>query len=243
MVTVLNALRLLISDVAKLFKEPASLWFALLSSLVLQGLFWYVATPGPRVLSLQSNSLLSSISNIGWTLVLLLFVPQLLLLILRIKLPGLSFSRGDARFGIAATAGASLIAVVAMFFGSMDASVQSTYPWAGAWVGESVANLATWALLYGLYYVSFEFFYRGFMLRTLEAHWGLSTALWVQTIASTLIHVGKPLPELLAAIPAGLIFGVLAVRSRSLLYPLLLHLVIGLSTDIFSLYHQGLLLP
>jgi membrane protease YdiL (CAAX protease family) len=45
----------------------------------------------------------------------------------------------------------------------------------------------------------------------------------------------EPLPEMLLAIPFGLIFAVLALRSRSLLWPILLHLIIGLSNDLFSL--------
>ena len=65
----------------------------------------------------------------------------------------------------------------------------------------------------------------------------------MQTVASTLVHLGKPLPETLAAIPFGLLFAVLAVRGRSLVWPILLHLVIGLSTDVWSLHHQGWLRP
>ena len=51
------------------------------------------------------------------------------------------------------------------------------------------------------------------------------------------------LTEAFAALLAGFLFAVLAVRSRSLLYPIILHLVIGLSTDVFSLAYQGLLFP
>jgi len=96
--------------------------------------------------------------------------------------------------------------------------------------------------IYALYYIAFEFFYRGFLLRVVETSWGPGPAIWVQTLASTLVHLGKPMPEVLAAIPAGLVFGALALRSRSILYPALLHLSIGVATDLFSLAHQGLLL-
>ena len=129
-----------------------------------------------------------------------------------------------------------------MYVSATDASLQAVYPWAGSWPGESYGTLAAWLGLRLVYYTAFEFFFRGFMLRGLEPFWGLGTALWVQALASVLIHVGSPLPEILGAIPAELLFGVVAVRGRSLLWPILLHLVIGFSTDVFSLLHQGLLL-
>ena len=81
------------------------------------------------------------------------------------------------------------------------------------------------------------------MLRVIEPVWGLSAAIWTQTLASTLIHLGKPPAETFAALFAGLLFAVLAVRGRSLLYPIVLHLVIGISTDVFVLAQQGLLFP
>src|SRR5690606_41693800 len=105
------------------------------------------------------------------------------------------------------------------------------YPGAGAEIGGSVASRLGWALLYALYYLAFEAFYRGFLLRALEAPFGTSLAVWLQAFAATLVHLGKPLPEVLAALPASLLFGVLAVRSRSIFYPALVHLAIGLTLD------------
>ena len=149
---------------------------------------------------------------------------------------------GDVRFGVLLTLVGGTVATGLMYIGATDAALQATYPWAGAWPGRSGDTLAAWFGLRLVYYVSFEFFFRGFMLRGLAPFWGLGTALWVQALSSVLIHVGSPLPELLSAIPAELLFGVVAVRGRSLLWPILLHLIIGFSTDIFSLLHQGLLL-
>ncbi|HLU82138.1 MAG TPA: CPBP family glutamic-type intramembrane protease, partial [Trueperaceae bacterium] len=58
---------------------------------------------------------------------------------------------------------------------------------------------------------------------------------------ATLIHVGKPLAEVIAALPASLLFGVMALRSKSILYPALLHLLIGLALDVAILARQGVL--
>ena len=135
--------------------------------------------------------------------------------------------------------GLAVIAVPLIILASGDPGLALAYPWPGAWAGESAINLAVWAGTYFLYYVSFEAFYRGFVLNTAARALGVTSALWLQAIMATLIHVGKPLPELLAAAPASLLFGVLALRSRSILYPALLHLVIGLTLDITLLARAG----
>ena len=65
----------------------------------------------------------------------------------------------------------------------------------------------------------------------------------MQAFAATAVHFGKPLPETLAALPGSLLFGLMAVRARSIVWPALIHFVVGASTDVFSLYHQGQLFP
>ena len=105
------------------------------------------------------------------------------------------------------------------------------------WAGESLAP-APLGGAYFLYYLAFEAFYRGFVLTPPPARRCAGRAL-AATIMATLIHLGKPLPELLAAAPASLIFGVLALRSRSILYPALLHLIIGLTLDVTLLARAG----
>lgn len=76
--------------------------------------------------------------------------------------------------------------------------------------------------MYGLYFLAWEFFFREWMLRGLEGDFG-SAAIWIQTIPFALLHFGKPMPETLGAIPAGLFLGWIAWRSRSFLYGWLVH--------------------
>ncbi len=239
----LAALRLVLADLAALFERDSSrLWFLLLAAMVLQVGFWYVASPGPTLLGMAPRNLPHAALTVAWSLVFLLIVPALLMGAVGMSASVAGLRWGDARFGLGAAAAGAVIAVPLMYLGSFDAGLQATYPWAGAWVGRSVATIAAWAGIYALYYVAFEFFYRGFLLRLLDTAWGPVAALWVQTLAASLVHLGKPMPEVLAAIPASLVFGVIALRSRSIVYSTLLHLAIGLSTDLFSLAHQGLLL-
>jgi uncharacterized protein len=228
------------TDLLDLLRPRPMAYLAL--SLALQAAYWTLGSPGPQLAG-APRGLGTAAAAVGWAALLLLVLPLAVLLLRRDMPPTLRLGWGDWRFGLTVTAAVGAVAAVALGLGARLPDVQATYPWPGAWAGTTALHLLAWAGLYGIYYVAFEFFYRGFLLRTLEGAWGLPAAIWVQTVASTLVHLGKPLPETLAAIPFGLLFAVLAVRGRSLLWPILLHLAIGLSTDVWSLRQQGWLWP
>ena len=84
--------------------------------------------------------------------------------------------------------------------------------------------------MYGIYFLAWEFFFRGWMLRGLEGQFG-SAAIWLQTIPFVLMHFGKPMPETLGAIPAGLFLGWIAWRSRSFLYGWIVHWGVAAAMD------------
>ena len=204
--------------------------------------YWYLGSPGPTLHG-TPRTLEAAVVNIGWALALLLVAPGALLhLVGELHRNRVPVGFGNWRLGLPLTLGLGLGAVGLMYLGSGDAALQRTYPWAGEWPGRSLPHFAAWGALYALYYAAFEFFYRGFVLRVLEPRWGLEAAVWTQVLLSTLIHVGKPLAETLAAFPAGFLFAFLAVRTQSLVWPILLHLIVGLATDAFVLQRQGLFL-
>jgi membrane protease YdiL (CAAX protease family) len=139
---------------------------------------------------------------------------------------------GDAREGLRLTAAALPVLLVAVYLGSADPAMQAEYPQAKSTIG----HLAPFLIVEGfylLYYLGWEFFFRGFMLFGLEQHYGALAAVLIQTIPSAIAHIGKPFPECFAAIFAGIVFGYVAVRSRSVFYPLLLHAAVGIGTDVF----------
>lgn len=234
----------LLKDLAALFRGPEARlsWLLLLAILVQLG-YWYLGSPGPSLLSESERSLGTAAINIGWALLFFLLLPLAALRLSGSAASDALLQVGDARFGLRAVLAMSFIAAPLLFLGARDPALQATYPWAGSWPGLSAATFLAWAGLYGLYYLSYEFFYRGFLLRLIEPAWGLHAAIWAQALASALVHLGKPPLETLAAVPMALVFAALAVRTRSILWPALIHLVIGLLTDAFSLYHQGLVFP
>lgn len=116
--------------------------------------------------------------------------------------------------------------------------------------GPFVAHYAAYFLLY---YIPWEFFFRGFLLlpfalaaqrilgraegggeaETTARNAVLAFLVLFQTLPSTLLHFGHPLTELAGAVAGGLIFGLLAWRTRSIVPGLLLHAAMGLGTDGF----------
>lgn len=214
----------------------------LLLALILQGLYWYNVAPAPGLIS---NTIGNAVMRIITTVVLFLLVPLLAMYWLEdLNLDQLRrrwLTWGDSRAGLMPTFVCSIVAIAALWLGSSDAQLQATYPWAGAWAGASLINLLIWSLLRLIYYVAFEFFYRGFLLVTVREQHGLVLAVWLQASCSFLIHLGTPTAEVIAALPAGFLFAALGLRGRSLAYPIFFHWIIGMSTDIFCLYRQGLL--
>jgi hypothetical protein len=61
----------------------------------------------------------------------------------------------------------------------------------------------------------------------------VATLVLFQTMPSTMLHVGHPLSELFAAVIAGIGFGGLAWKTKSIVPGLLVHAALGLGTDCF----------
>jgi uncharacterized protein len=99
----------------------------------------------------------------------------------------------------------------------------------------------SWILTYELsyiflYYIAWEFFFRGFLLFGLLPKFGAMNAVLIQTISSCLIHIGKPEGEIFGSILVGIIFGAFALRTRSIWYVFLVHAAIGVMTDLFIIF-------
>ena len=91
-------------------------------------------------------------------------------------------------------------------------------------------------MTYGLFYMGWEFYFRGFLLFGLRDSLGAVNAVLVQTLASALLHIGSPAAESFGAVLAGLLWGVLALQTRSLLSGLGQHFLLGIALDAFICY-------
>jgi len=164
---------------------------------------------------------------------LMFWIPFFIIkMIFKKKLRDFGFVTGDFRYGLRFMAIVFPFLVWALYVGSSQSGIQSEYPLSKS----SMEHLHLFIIVevfYLIYYVGWEFLFRGFMLFGLEKRFGALAAILIQTIPSAIVHIGKPASESFGAIFAGLAFGYLAIRTRSILYPLILHAIVGLGTDIF----------
>ena len=82
-----------------------------------------------------------------------------------------------------------------------------------------------------LYYFAWEFMFRGFLLRGLAPTVGFSTAVWIQVVISTALHFGHPASETFGCIAGGLLWGFLALRTRSIFAGWGQHALLGIALD------------
>jgi len=141
---------------------------------------------------------------------------------------------GDWKFGIYSLLILfPLIAGIMLYPASRMLEMRNFYPF------DKGAEASTYAFLRLeiprglLYYTAWEFFFRGFMLFGLRDTMGGWLAICIQTLPSTLWHIGMPTGELFASVFGGILFGILSLRTRSILWPILLHFFIGVGLDFF----------
>jgi hypothetical protein len=81
-------------------------------------------------------------------------------------------------------------------------------------------------------------FFRGFMLQALRRTMG-AYAIFVMVVPYCMIHFGKPMPETLGAIAAGLVLGTLALRTGSIWAGFLIHVSVAWTMDLLALVQTG----
>ncbi len=168
--------------------------------------------------------------------ILFMIIPLLYLKIVeRRKLSEIGLGLGDWRFGfkVVVPAGILLIAIPAALSAAFIPDFIEEYPLAKL-AYSNPEHFVVYELVYGiLYYTAYEAFFRGMLQFSLKERIGVLGAILVQTAITTLLHIGKPQGEIWSALFAGLIFGALAFRLRSV-WPLwIIHFSLGLFTDLF----------
>ena len=84
-----------------------------------------------------------------------------------------------------------------------------------------------------LYYSAWEFLYRGILFFPLLNGFGFLAAMAITTALSTLHHIGHPKVEIFGTVFAGIVFSIIALLTRSILYSIAIHALTGVSTDTF----------
>lgn len=132
-----------------------------------------------------------------------------------------------------------MLPLVLYFSGT--ASFQERYPFYNLAPGEPLwPRFWLWQLLYLFQFFALEFFFRGFMVLGLRQRFGYYSV-FVMTIPYCMIHFGKPMPETVAAIIAGIVLGTLSLQSRSVWMGILIHYTVAITMDLAALWRQGML--
>ncbi len=127
---------------------------------------------------------------------------------------------------------------VLVWVSSFD-SFESYYPFYDR-AAEGGAAFWLYEIGYAFQFVGVEAFFRGFLTFGLARRFGL-LGVAIMTIPYTMIHFGKPAPEAFAAIIAGLALGYLALKSKSFVPGVFLHVSVAITMDLLVLWRIGAL--
>lgn len=146
--------------------------------------------------------------------ILYLIIPLLIILFLFRESPKeFGLSLGDWKAGLLLTAlGILLMAPILYSLGQGAESMKAYY--------EPLTEGLPWTTFLDL--IGWEFLFRGWILFGYARKFG-PEALWLQAVPFALMHNGKPEVETLSTIFGGFAFGWVAYRTRSFVWPFLIH--------------------
>jgi membrane protease YdiL (CAAX protease family) len=120
---------------------------------------------------------------------------------------------GDWRAGLVITLGGiALMTPVIWSLAKLDPTSQSYY--------QGMTASLPWNTFFQIF--GWEFLFRGWITFGYARKFG-ANALWIQAVPFALMHIGKPEIETLSTVFGGFAFGWIAYRTRSFLYPFLIH--------------------
>lgn len=125
-----------------------------------------------------------------------------------------------------------------VWYCSSTESFQQRYPFYKVQAGESLwPNFFLWEVVYFVQFFSLEFFFRGFITLGTRKSFGVMS-IFVMMVPYCMIHFGKPMPETIGAIIAGIILGALSMKSRSVLLGVMIHYSVAITMDLFALWRS-----
>jgi len=197
---------------------------------------FYLTTLAGRFTLFGDAARTAELWHFSSALVLLGILPALVVkLVFKEALADYGVQRGEVSYSLKSLVVLLPVMVALTYPNARLAGFMAEYPFdRGA--GQSAAAFASHAATYLLYYAGWEFFFRGFMQFGLRPRFGEWNAILVQTLASCLVHIGKPAGEIYGSILAGLLWGFLVFRTRSLWAVLLIHWALGVALDFFICY-------
>ena len=163
----------------------------------------------------------------------LFILPLLIILfLLKEKLSDYGIKFGDVKFGLKLTLIFLAFMIPLLWIVSATPEFASKYPHLqNAKINWTVFLIYEFGML--AYMFAWEFVWRGFTLFGLEEKFGYY-AILIQMIPFVILHNGKPALETFSAILGGIALGILAFRTRSFIYGVIVHFGIMLTIDLIS---------
>ena len=150
--------------------------------------------------------------------ILYFVIPMLIVLfVFRQKPAEFGFTLGNWKVGIVLVLGGIILSAPILWLVCHASKNMQIYykPLFSGWPWNTLFDLFGW-----------EFIFRGWLLFGLARKFG-PEAIWLQAVPFALAHIGKPELETLSTIFGGFAFGWVAWRSKSFVFPLLLHWFVG----------------
>jgi membrane protease YdiL (CAAX protease family) len=169
-----------------------------------------------------------------WRSTFYLSLPLLSLILLKLRPAKVGFSLGRPAQWLRDIGLLYIVMLPLVYLASRQPSFQRTYPFF------AFERLGTNSLLLGLAIrmvgmFAWEFLCRGYLLFGFERRVGGAAAIAIQTIPFAVMHAGKPAPEAIGSIIAGIVLGIIALRNRSFIPGAILHWSVAATLDIFAL--------
>jgi membrane protease YdiL (CAAX protease family) len=225
----------------KFDKRDIHIYWLLISAPILLTLYRYYGYPEAffRFFGDSGNSeIYARFWQFGIFFMLMMVIPLLSTRYFKeLDLSAMGLGLGDYKTGLKLVIVAiPFIVLPIIYFAADMPELRSEYP-----LAKILLQDHSWILTYELsyicfYYIAWEFFFRGFLLFGLLPKFGAMNAVLIQTISSCLIHIGKPEGEIIGSILVGIMFGAIALRTRSIWYVFLIHAAIGIMTDLFIIF-------
>ncbi len=92
-------------------------------------------------------------------------------------------------------------------------------------------NSSTWTI----YLLGYEFMFRGLLLFSFYYAYGAITAIAINILLYSLIHIPKGKKETIGAIPLGLILSIITLNTGSFIVAFVFHVIMALSNDFFAI--------
>jgi membrane protease YdiL (CAAX protease family) len=174
-----------------------------------------IATISTTLLLIVDNYHRFTASKVLDRFFLYLVIPLLIIIVVLRENPrDYGFQIGDWKAGLALTGLVIAIAAPILWFtAGNDPSMQKYYEHL---LGPNLPKHVFLDL------IGWEFIFRGWLLFGYARKYG-HDALWLQSVPFALAHIGKPEVETLSTIFGGFLFGLVAWRTKSFIYPFLIH--------------------